>query len=280
MKPKVAIKINRILDLIQTWFVISMIPVAYCFEIIIVLPSFYERWSFWYSYHFVLTNFLFGNILCNYAAVMRCDTSVKGNPPILKNNANGRYCSLCDCLSPLRSWHCSICNSCILKRDHHCNFTSCCIGHYNHRYFFMLMFYMALTVAYETFYNVSFLTKIINFVDLLALMVTFHVGLIPLLNGIEFENKHLYLLFSILMIVAGIFALVHFINHVHLIMEGLVTIESGKSKRKKHIINYNCGTLENIRNVLGKRWYLVWISPFMKSELLHDGYYWNAQKCK
>lgn len=38
---------------------------------------------------------------------------------------------------------------------------------------------------------------------------------------------------------------------------------------------YELTRIENIRNVLGERWYLTWISPFLISKLPHDGVNWQ-----
>ena len=50
-----------------------------------------------------------------------------------------RRCKRCDMMVPPRCHHCMFCQRCMLRRDHHCFLVGCCIGHWNQRYFVVLM---------------------------------------------------------------------------------------------------------------------------------------------
>jgi palmitoyltransferase len=53
-------------------------------------------------------------------------------------------CNKCANAKPQRAHHCSICDVCILKMDHHCPWINNCVGHFNHRYFYLLIFYISI----------------------------------------------------------------------------------------------------------------------------------------
>lgn len=45
-------------------------------------------------------------------------------------------------------------------------------------------------------------------------------------------------------------------------------------ERNKGTSDYDCGVMDNIRDSLGLRWHVVWICPFLKSPLPHEGITW------
>jgi len=56
----------------------------------------------------------------------------------------GRKCIKCTNFKPLRAHHCSICDKCVLRMDHHCPWINNCVGHYNQRYFLLMIFHVLL----------------------------------------------------------------------------------------------------------------------------------------
>ena len=44
----------------------------------------------------------------------------------------------------------------------------------------------------------------------------------------------------------------------------------------KRICTYNLGWKQNIKEVLGDRWYLALIIPYVKSQLPHNGVIWDT----
>lgn len=261
---------KRISDAAVTTFFVCIIPTVYWFEIFVVLPKFYRIWSFWYTFHFVTGTFIFFNVTSNFAAVVFYDTSIKRRVLPTDPQSTGKFCFVCESVVPPRSWHCTVCDVCILKRDHHCMFTSCCIGHSNQRFFIVLIFYLFVATLYANYYNVFFIYKIVklngwtsllNFVFPLAMMF------------VEFSTTQFYLFLTLIILIGCIFTGVLLYFHTKLMLKGSVTYEANKK-----IDDYDYGTRKNVQNVLGDKWHLVWLSPFVKSELYHDGLDWKPAK--
>jgi len=57
-------------------------------------------------------------------------------------HCQGKKCLTCHNFKPLRAHHCSICDICVLRMDHHCPWINNCVGHYNQRYFLLMIFYV------------------------------------------------------------------------------------------------------------------------------------------
>lgn len=256
-------------DACVTSFVFLIIPAVYWFELFLVLPSFYETGSWWYKFHFVTGTFILFNISGNLLATIVCDTSIKGKVLPSTLGPNWRFCTVCESTAPPRSWHCNICNICILKRDHHCIFTSCCIGHYNMRYFLMFVLYLFIATVYATFYNTYFITNYIDF----SSVYTFIRLIFPLaMVFVDLSHGQFYIFLYLIIIIGGVFTGVLFYFHTKLMLQGKVSYE-----KNHNIIMYDMGRKNNIMDVLGCRWYLVWISPFISSELPNDGINWPVQ---
>jgi len=74
-------------------------------------------------------------------------TSGDSDEEDLENNPislRGKKCPKCISFKPLRAHHCSICDSCVLRMDHHCPWINNCVGHFNQRYFLLMIFYVML----------------------------------------------------------------------------------------------------------------------------------------
>ena len=96
-----------------------------------------------------------------YDAISHNGNHVDINEIMDKHGFPERYCTVCDHNIPYRAHHCIICKKCVLKRDHHCYFTGTCVGHFNQRYFIVMMFYTTIGCTwgmYEfcRFINASF----------------------------------------------------------------------------------------------------------------------------
>ncbi|KAI4497686.1 hypothetical protein M0802_007226 [Mischocyttarus mexicanus] len=72
------------------------------------------------------------------------------------------------------------------------------------------------------------------------------------------------------MLFTGILCIYHF----QLVLNGCVADESNKNRR-----TYDLGWRQNIKEVLGERWYLTWLVPYIKSQLPHNGITWDT-KCE
>eukprot|EP00756_Hemistasia_phaeocysticola_P005477 Hpha_TRINITY_DN13343_c1_g1::TRINITY_DN13343_c1_g1_i2::g.95358::m.95358 len=53
-----------------------------------------------------------------------------------------RYCATCSLWKPPRTHHCTVCRQCVLRYDHHCPWIANCVGHYNYKYFLLLIGYL------------------------------------------------------------------------------------------------------------------------------------------
>lgn len=261
-------------DIAATLFLTFVIPITFWFEIFIVLPEFHAIGSKFYIFTFIAGVYLLLNVKANMLAVMLCDTSIKGkilNPPEDESKKElWRLCTVCETLAPPRSWHCNTCKTCILKRDHHCIFTGCCIGHSNHRYFLMLLLFLFIGTAYASVYNTIFIWWV--HADTYANWVTAVKMIFPLMMFvIEVTSGNSYLLLYELNLIGMGISLLLLIYHGNIVLDGAVAHE-----RKNPL--YNLGWKQNLKMVLGERWYLVWISPFIESKLPHDGIHWEDIK--
>ncbi|XP_060519800.1 probable palmitoyltransferase ZDHHC24 isoform X2 [Cylas formicarius] len=256
-------------DACVTVFMFTIIPLIYYFELWVVLPKFYSTWSLLYAFHFCMGNFILLNVCSNLMAVILCDTSLKNKIIPSDGGRKWKFCSVCETVTPPRSWHCNTCNTCILKRDHHCMFTSCCIGHYNHRYFMVFVSYIFLATVYATYYNLYFIQDYIVVVSWLSVLkIVFPLATLFL----EFTEIQLYVFFILVVMLGGFFTGTLLFYHLNLILKGRVTPE-----RKEKMSPYDKGKIENFKIVFGERWYLVWLSPLIKSELPCDGINWETK---
>jgi hypothetical protein len=63
------------------------------------------------------------------------------------------FCSYCEVMKTVSSFHCTTCNRCVEMFDHHCPFINNCLGYRNHRFFLFFIFFYALflfSVTLET----------------------------------------------------------------------------------------------------------------------------------
>ena len=264
-------------DIAATVFLIMAIPITFWFEIFVVLADIHDTSSSFYIAQVVLGIFLVLNISLNMLAIMMYDTSTSNEMIVAPKNLrltdepsdSWRICTTCEAVAPPRSWHCSVCNVCILKRDHHCMFTGCCIGHKNHRFFMIMIFYLFIATAYSSVYNTYYIwifrgVQFRNWISYVKMVFP----LAMLMVDSSFDQY--YLLIYLINIVGCCMTLVLLIYHLNLIF-------SGKIVHEKRSIGYDMGSkMDNLKVVLGKRWYLTFLSPFFKSELTHDGIDWDS----
>lgn len=175
------------------------------------------------------------------------------------------YCNICQCTVPPRSWHCDVCDVCILTRDHHCVFSTTCVGHYNRRYFLWFLLYLSVASFYEIaligFYAYGHVS--IQFSDLIVLVPIYNI-----VTGFHLTVGQIVVVLLAFNLVAIIMSMLLFIYHFDKVCKGLVCHE-------KHDNNYNFGFTQNLKTVFGEKWYITWISPFVKSKLPRNGLDWQ-----
>lgn len=241
------------------------------FQLTVVIPSFHDFGSLPHLFSLLIGAFLVFNINGNMLAIMMVDTSIRHKIikcPQTDDDKWWRLCVVCECIAPPRSWHCNICKTCILKKDHHCILIGCCIGHRNHRYFLIFLFYFLLGTIYTTVYNSLYLWVLKN--DEFFNKITIIKMICPILMlTIDSSSKNLCIFIYELNVIGLVYSLVLLIYHGNIILKGAV-IQEMKEK-----LYYDLGWKENLKMVLGVRWFLVWLSPLIQSKLPHNGINWE-----
>ncbi|XP_011213908.2 probable palmitoyltransferase ZDHHC24 [Bactrocera dorsalis] len=254
---------------------IFMPPIA-LFDLVIVVPAIHPPRTFMHNFIFTLGVFFFTNIYGNMIATMLVDTSVDAinldSVIPRKPHTKGWYtCKHCLRLVPPRSYHCKACKTCILKRDHHCVFTGCCIGHYNFRFFAMFLFYMfigsALSIGYLTYYMFWVHARIFRRILSLYKMIC---PILMTIDGGIWDNVPL--IFYNLNVVAVV------LSSILLVFHWIPIINGSTSYERRLDYPYGRDLYTNLRSIFGKRMYLVWLSPFLSSELLEDGANWDDEE--
>ncbi|XP_042877032.1 probable palmitoyltransferase ZDHHC24 [Penaeus japonicus] len=246
-------------------FMVIGIPFGIFWLGFVIMPHYHDELNSVVMMHIVAVVFVAYNIFHNILLVIRTDASGRTSflPSVLK--PGWRYCSICQVNYPPRSYHCHICDECILKRDHHCKFTGCCIGYHNHRYFFMGIFYIFIGALYGIYYQWDYVYETIN----LPVVYFFLCLLAP----------HFGLLFGALNVWGVLVATLHTLGLVTLLMVSYLLLIQAKAicqgqtqyEMKHNIRDYNLSFRQNVVDVLGRRWSVAWISPFISSPLTGDG---------
>lgn len=246
------------------FFVITLVVVIN-FELRTVLPLYHQTYTSWWFIHVFCAFFAAINVFTNLFFMMVTDstTGSASLPSVLKSG--WLYCPFCQQNSPPRSFHCHICDTCILKRDHHCIFGGRCVGYKNYRYYIMMVVFLWIGAVYANIYHFEFVLNIAGGFKM-ATFFTMFMPFIMLICGYA-TGYQFYVLF-----IAGVsvFSLLLFTGllylQIRIITKGQTTYE-----RKRSVREYDLGFIENIKDILGKRWYIAWISPFIPSPLPGDG---------
>lgn len=163
----------------------------------------------------------------------------------VKQSGKRRFCQKCNAFKPDRCHHCRVCNSCVLRMDHHCPWIANCVGFRNHKYFFLLVFYAMLNC---------------NFI-----VVTISESVSMAIED-EMESSHRFMLvFGTTLAALMAFLLTTFFAfHFWLMLKSTTTIEFCEKRTgydgSRIPVNYDRGTWENIRAVLGPNPFL-WLLP-------------------
>eukprot|EP01083_Nonionella_stella_P030335 83183_1 len=208
--------------------------------------------------------------------------------PELKCSDVVRYCNECNCYKPWRAHHCSICKRCVLKMDHHCPWMWNCVGYHNYRYFFMFLFYLWIgtlyyvSVGYGALFE-SFRIKSCAYPWLpffFCRIARLRHKLIPT-NRIDDEGNHIQekipvqrnelFVFTYFLCIGIFIVMIAFLGfHTYLIVTNQSTLETmtnfskrARSRRRFQRLRdikymYKLYPLmENIKEILGDKWYLA-----------------------
>ena len=70
-----------------------------------------------------------------------------------------KYCTTCNIIRDVRTFHCNKCNLCVEKHDHHCGYISNCVGAYNYKKFFIFVILAYIHVSIIFFTSAHFAFK-------------------------------------------------------------------------------------------------------------------------
>lgn len=239
----------------------------FLFQLLLVLPKYHQPLSFMFNLHVSTGFFLAYQVFSNMYSMILVDSTVKRKdlqlPCVLQ--AGWIYCHICQVNAPPRSHHCPVCKVCVLKRDHHCIFTGNCVGFHNHRYFMVFALYLWLGCVYTIIFTKDFYTEMLGQYDL----VLFFKFLFPMLvwstGYIDSYQLGVLIVMAINIMAMFLFTLLLGFQ-VFFISRGQTQFECRK-KVRKHNLNF----VDNWKLVLGKSWYLVWLSCYVSSQLPGDG---------
>ncbi|XP_063294660.1 probable palmitoyltransferase ZDHHC24 [Pelobates fuscus] len=222
----------------------------------------------------ILSFYLLFNVVGNMWKFVRSNPTIKG--VFLEHGNVGQgwvYCYTCQTHVPPRCNHCYNCNVCVLRRDHHCALLGQCVGHSNYRYFFCTLFHGWLALLLATVLNAEI------FMELLNEGISFHsffLLLMPwmmLVTGQVTPSTFIFAFVADTCVVGFLFCFAFLILHCSLLYSGATT----KEWFGGHARAYDHGWKTNVRNFLGERWYLIWVSPWIESQLIGDGIHFTAR---
>ncbi|KPI93748.1 hypothetical protein RR46_12913 [Papilio xuthus] len=132
------------------------------------------------------------------------------------------------------------------------------------------MFTLDVFVAmlYAFYYNVQFLSQFISWNHGL-IIIKF---LFPLASFvIDFGPESVYVFLVLINFLVALFTGFLFFYHINNVLNGKITPENKNSLKSVHDKGWKCNLIE----VLGTRWHLTWISPFIYSPLPGNGFEWD-----
>ncbi|PHJ21008.1 cell cycle regulator with zn-finger domain-containing protein [Cystoisospora suis] len=165
----------------------------------------------------------------------------------VKKTGARRHCKWCRRLKPDRAHHCRVCRQCVLKMDHHCPWIYNCVGWNNHKYFMLSLIYGSLT---------SLLIAVCMFESVKRLVSS---------EKTEFEKMFMVLFAETLDIFLCMLITGFFFFHLHLVRNGMTTIEFCEKQFKRPRAPaqenlWNKGSWRNFIDAFGPN-PLLWFLP-------------------
>ncbi|XP_032411447.1 LOW QUALITY PROTEIN: putative palmitoyltransferase ZDHHC24 [Xiphophorus hellerii] len=223
--------------------------------------------SWWKALHLLGQYYMLGNICWNAFLFLKVSPSIKG--VFLGGNGLGqgwRYCYTCETHTPPRCSHCYDCKVCVLRRDHHCVFFGQCVGFRNYRYFVCCLLFMWLGLLYAMVMNAEVFIVILKEGVTLHSILLLLIPWIMLVSGQVSARAFTFAFIADTCVVGFLLVSAFFFFHLFLLFRGQTTREWYSSRRP-----YNLGLVNNLRHMLGLRWYICWLSPLIPSPLVGDG---------
>uniref|UniRef100_A0A0G4H953 Palmitoyltransferase n=1 Tax=Chromera velia CCMP2878 TaxID=1169474 RepID=A0A0G4H953_9ALVE len=168
-----------------------------------------------------------------------------------KGTGERRWCKWCMKYKPDRCHHCRLCQKCVLRMDHHCPWINNCVGWGNHKFFYLLLSYAALTL---------------NLISLFLLEDFFGMPPSQSRTWGDFSLVVAFVLASFLGSLVSSF----WMFHTWLAVRGMTTIEhlekrqrqmaNGRGNGRGELSIWHRGYLANLSDVLGPN-PLLWFIP-------------------
>ncbi|EDW62109.2 uncharacterized protein Dvir_GJ19938 [Drosophila virilis] len=256
-------------DFLCLLIILVLWPLVFIYDFIVVLPAIIERDNILHISAVVLFIFSFVNMIANLMACTVVDTAVDREVKVpLDEAAEWKYCQVCDCATPPRSWHCKFCDVCIRKRDHHCGFTGCCIGHQNHRYFIFFLWYLFVLSAVGLVFKACYMWSSNDFMHCWKASMELTPIILITGCGVWIHVQFIIIVLNAFSLICGFLGLV---CQIPMLLRGETCAEKGKQTK------YNCGVSYNLKTVFGERMHVAWICPCIESQLPDDGYTTNHE---
>lgn len=253
-------------DALAMVFTIVMVPVAYLHGVFNIAPIVFRREEDLTSYYISVgfMTFLLANTVFNYWLLLTVDTSCSRVVLPVVAPSGWSHCPYCQHNAPPRSHHCPICRLCILRRDHHCYFAGKCVGYYNHRYFISFLVYVTVAAVYGvvlSFWAVSILVGGFTWTVIPSLVfpvLAWVLQMMPVSPFIMVET-------SIAMFAS--------LGAGGLLLLQLYQAHRGETywEFQRGVKFYNRGFVRNMTEIMGKNWWICWLSPFIPSPRVGDG---------
>uniref|UniRef100_A0A914ZI54 Palmitoyltransferase n=2 Tax=Parascaris univalens TaxID=6257 RepID=A0A914ZI54_PARUN len=252
-------------DVIATFILFILLPLGFIFEIFAILPQWYETLSEAWVWRVCVLSYLGLNAFTNVYKMIAVGPNgyCSDLPALVKPGYH--YCHSCQLNEPPRSHHCPVCDKCALRRDHHCSFAAVCVGHFNQRYYVAAVSNLWIISFATLLWNWSFMWSALGGFSALQLwqLVVPHLALLA--RVISFSQ--------FLCVMVFVFALTVFLFLTYLIGAQLFCFYRGQTRVEflMDVHAYQLGFMENVRQALGRRWPLIFLSAFISSPLASDG---------
>ncbi|MCP9265259.1 Palmitoyltransferase [Dirofilaria immitis] len=249
-------------DRIAMFILFVVLPFGFLFEIFAILPTEHEVMSKGWNLRVGIL-MLFGlNAFANVYKIISVGPNGKHSdlPAVQKHGY--RYCYNCQLNEPPRSRHCPVCDKCAFRRDHHCSFVAVCIGHFNQRYYISAICSLWIISSVMLTWNWSFMWTSLGGFSPLQLweLIFFRISLRDDLRLFIYRIR-----LSVLSDYSSAFCLYRGQTRVEYLLD---------------VHAYNLGFMENFRQVMGRRWLIALLVPFISSPLDSDGLSYPTRESK
>lgn len=248
------------------FIMLIMIPLVTCFDLFYVLP----RVESYYVLHIFLGGLLLINITVNMWRLLNSTPAARDLPTGTLPAAllpNWFYCHECGLNVPPRSYHCRICDECILKQDHHCMFAGKCVGFVNQRFFVIGLTSILVATSYSVIFHYAFtVDAFLGGFRWKLVLVQMAPHLAWLFGAVDFYG-FLIGTINLFEIIVVMFCSVLLYTQVQCLYNNQTMYE-----RKHTVSKYKLPFLsENLKQVFGERYILVWLAPWIDSPPKGDG---------